>query len=122
MLKKRQAAYDIITRKLDKAGIEYVSTEHMDAASQYKLIVLLPDGQSVDEVKKRLASNGVIVGGSVYETPCHRQPVFEGICAEESYPGAERWCPNHICPPLTSGMMEQEAEYVGEALVKHLSL
>ena len=62
----------------------------------------------------------VILGGTVYELPCHRQPVFEGICAGESYPVAERWCPNHICPPLTSGMTEDDALTVGRALVKHL--
>ena len=121
MLKKRQAAYTIMTQQLDQAGIHYVSTRHMDAASQYKLIVLLPGGRSLDEVKKNLASDGVILGGGVYDIPCHRQPVFEGICAGQTYPGAERWCPNHLCPPLTSGMTAQEAQYVGERLVKHLA-
>lgn len=120
-LQRRQIAYDIIVPQLDKAGIAYVSTRHLDAASQYKLIVLLPNRQSVEEVKQKLATEGVILGGSVYAIPCHRQPVFAELCAGESYPHADQWCPNHICPPLTSGMTAQEAEYVGAAVVKHLS-
>lgn len=121
MLARRQKGYDIITKALDKAGLSYVSTAHMDAASQYKLIVHVPEGRQTDVVKKALGEAGVIVGGGVYDLPCHKQPVFEGICAGERYPGADRWCPNHICPPLTSGMTDDDAAYVGEMLVKHLS-
>ncbi len=121
MLKRRSIAARAITRQLDRAGIPYCTTDHMDVASHYKLIVLLPEGRALESVKKALAAEGVILGGGVYEIPCHRQPVFEGICAGESYPGADRWCPNHICPPLTSGMTEDEARFVGDMLVKHLS-
>jgi dTDP-4-amino-4,6-dideoxygalactose transaminase len=121
MMRKRQTAYDTITKKLDAAGLDYVSTAHMDAASQYKLIVHVPAGRQLEAIKKALGAEGVIVGGGVYELPCHKQPVFEGICAGETYPGADRWCPNHLCPPLTSGMTEDEARFVGEMLVKHLA-
>jgi dTDP-4-amino-4,6-dideoxygalactose transaminase len=93
----------------------------MDLSSNYKLIVFLPPGRSPEQVKKALAAEGVKLGGGVYEIPCHRQPVFEGICAGQSYPGAEEWCPRHICPPLTSGMTEEEARFTGEMVVKHLS-
>jgi perosamine synthetase len=121
VLRKRQAAYAITSKALGEAGLEYVSTHHMDAASHYKLIVLVPDGHQVDHVKATLANDGVLLGGAVYDLPCHRQPVFEGIGVGESFPGAERWCPNHICPPLTTTMTEQEAEWVGTALVQALS-
>jgi perosamine synthetase len=121
VLQKRQAVYQIITKALDEAGLHHVSTRHMDAASQYKLIVTLPAARRVDEVKTALANDGVLLGGAVYDLPCHRQPVFEGMCTGETYPGADRWCPNHICPPLTTTMTAQEAEFVGTALVKWLS-
>lgn len=120
MLARRQRGYEIITKALDKAGLSYVSTAHMDAASQYKLIVHVPEGRHTDDLKKKLSGDGVLCGGGVYDLPCHKQPVFEGVCSGESYPGADRWCPNHICPPLTSGMTEDDARYVGEMLVKHL--
>ena len=121
MLQRRQWAYELITAPLRKAGISFVSVDHMDTASNYKLIVHLPEGKTAQEVKAALAEEGVVLGGTVYEIPCHQQPVFEGICAGQSFPRAEYWCPNHICPPLTSGMTEAEAKVVGEALVRHLS-
>lgn len=121
MLAARQSAYEIITRQLDRAGLAYVSTAHMDRASQYKLIVPLPGGRNVNDVKRRLADDGVILGGGVYDIPCHRQPVFAGIDSAARCPNAEHWCPNHICPPLTSGMTPADAEWVGERLVKVLA-
>jgi dTDP-4-amino-4,6-dideoxygalactose transaminase len=121
MLQKRQKAYEKITAPLQEAGISFVSTEHMDAASHYKLIVHLPEGKSPQAVKAAMAEEGIFLGGTVYEIPCHQQPVFQGICAGQHYPRAERWCPNHICPPLTSGMTETEAQQVGEALARHLT-
>jgi dTDP-4-amino-4,6-dideoxygalactose transaminase len=121
MLRKRSVAARAITKELERAGIQFCRTGHMDMASNYKLIVLLPESRSRESVKKACAQVGVIFGGGVYEVPCHRQPAFEGICADETYPLAERWCPNHFCPPLTSGMTEDEARHVGEMLVKHLT-
>jgi perosamine synthetase len=121
MLARRRRAYELITAALDRAGLAYVSTAHMDAASNYKLIVPLPAGLTAGEVQKALAADGVILGGAVYEIPCHRQPVFAGIDVEAELPYADVWCPRHICPPLTSGMSDEQAERVGAVLVKHLA-
>jgi perosamine synthetase len=121
MLARRRRACDLITAALDRAGLAYVSTAHMDTASNYKLIVPLPPSRTAGEVQKALAADGVILGGAVYEIPCHRQPVFAGIDVEAELPNADLWCPRHICPPLTSGMTDEQAERVGAALVKHLA-
>ena len=121
MLKKRQRAYELISTPLKEAGISFVSTEHMDVASHYKMIVHLPEGKTATDTKKDLAQKGIFLGGTVYEIPCHQQPVFKDICPGQSFPHAERWCPNHICPPLTSGMTEAEAKFVGENLAQYLS-
>jgi perosamine synthetase len=121
MLARRRRAANLITAALDHAGLRYVSTVHMDAASNYKLIVPLPDGRTASEVQAALAADGVILGGAVYEIPCHRQPVFAGIDVEAELPKADVWCPRHICPPLTSRMTDEQAERVGCALVKHLA-
>ena len=120
MLERRQAAYEAITEALDRSQVGYVSVRHMDAASHYKLMVRLPSHKRVADVKQALAADGVVLGGGVYEIPCHQQPVFSGICEGMSYAVAERWCPKHICPPLTSGTTLEEARWVGEALAKHL--
>lgn len=121
MIARRQRCYELITAPLREAGIRFVSTDHMDNASQYKLMVLLPEGKTAKEVKAALAEEDIFLGGTVYEIPCHLQPVFEGVCKGESFPNAEYWCPRHICPPLTSGMTDEEAKIVGDALVRHLS-
>jgi perosamine synthetase len=121
MLQARQIAYKIMTAPLREARIPFVSTDHMDSASQYKLMVLLPEGKTAAEVKTALAKEDIYLGGTVYEIPCHLQPVFQGICTGQSFPRAEKWCPNHICPPLTSGTTPEQAKLVGEALVRHLA-
>ncbi|CCQ62708.1 DegT/DnrJ/EryC1/StrS aminotransferase [Crocosphaera watsonii WH 0401] len=121
MIARRQSCYELITAPLREAGIKFVSTDHMDQAAQYKLMILLPEGKTPKEVKTALAEEDIFLGGTVYEIPCHLQPVFEGVCKGESFPKAEYWCPRHICPPLTSGMTDEEAKIVGDALVRHLS-
>ncbi|HKY71745.1 MAG TPA: DegT/DnrJ/EryC1/StrS aminotransferase family protein [Nitrospira sp.] len=120
MLQRRARAASVIAKELDRAGVVYCSTSHMEVASNYKLIVLLPEGRSREAVKKALVEEGVQVGGGVYEIPCHRQPVFEDLSRGVSLPNAERWCPRHLCPPVTSGMTEDEARFVGEMLAKYL--
>lgn len=120
ILERRAAAARAITRELDRAGIGYCPTAHMDAASHYKLIVHVPDGTTADAVRKGIANDGVIAGGGVYEIPCHLQPVFAGIGTGGALPGAECWCPRHVCPPLTSSMTEEDAVFVGHTVVKHM--
>ncbi|MCL2931317.1 MAG: DegT/DnrJ/EryC1/StrS family aminotransferase [Trichodesmium sp. MAG_R03] len=120
ILNKRQQAYELITAPLKEAGLSFVSTEKMDVASNHKLIVYLPMGKDAKEVKTALAKEGIFLGQTVYEIPCHQQPIFQGICKDQSFPHAEHWCPNHICPPLTSGMTQEDAQRLGEALVRHL--
>ncbi|XHU96143.1 MAG: DegT/DnrJ/EryC1/StrS family aminotransferase [cyanobacterium endosymbiont of Rhopalodia gibba] len=120
MLARRQKCYQLITASLREAGLKFVSTDHMDNASQYKLIVHVPGGKAAQKIKYALAEENIFLGGTVYEIPCHLQPIFKGVCDGQSFPSAEYWCPNHICPPLTSGMTEEEAKIVGEALVKQL--
>ena len=120
ILKKRQQAYELITAPLKEAGLPFVSTEKMDVASNHKLIVYVPKGKDAKEVKAALAKEGIFLGETVYEIPCHQQPIFQGICKGQSFPHAERWCPNHICPPLTDGMTQEDAQRLGEALVRHL--
>ncbi|XTZ12394.1 MAG: DegT/DnrJ/EryC1/StrS family aminotransferase [cyanobacterium endosymbiont of Rhopalodia inflata] len=120
MLARRQKCYQLITASLREAGLKFVSTDHMDNASQYKLIVHVPGEKAAQKIKYALAEENIFLGGTVYEIPCHLQPIFKGVCDGQSFPSAEYWCPNHICPPLTSGMTEEEAQIVGEALVKQL--
>ena len=122
MLDRRDRAYRAMTQVLSARGVSFVSADHMDRASHYKLIVRLPDGVAADDAKATLREQGVIAGGGVYEIPCHLQPVFEGLVEiDRPLPVAERWCPAHICPPLTSGVTEADATRVGEAVADCLA-
>jgi perosamine synthetase len=93
VLRKRHAAHEPITKAVDEAGLHHISTRHMDAVIHYKPVVTLPSGRRVDDVKAALADDGVLLGGTVYDLACHRQPVFADICSGEGYPGADRWSP-----------------------------
>jgi perosamine synthetase len=117
MVATRQHAVDVVSAQLRKLGVAYCDTSHMDKASQYKLIVRVPEGRNVEELKKELAVRGVICGGGVYEVPCHLQPVFgEVACDKNELTVTEAWCPRHICPPITSGTTLVDAERIAVAL------
>jgi len=117
MLQKRRVVYETLAELLRQADIRFVSTDQMTFASNYKFILLLKRPGTAAEIKKKLAEEGIILGGAVYEIPCHKQPVFASISKDVHCPIAERWCPNHICPPITSGMTAEDAAFVAEKLI-----
>ncbi len=117
MVAARQHAVDIISARLNGLGMAYCDTNHMDRASQYKFIIRLPSGRSMEETKKALAEFGVFCGGGVYEVPCHLQPVFSEVpAARNELTATEEWCPRHICPPVTSGTTTEDAIRIADAI------
>ena len=93
----------------------------MDQASQYKFIVRSPEGSSLDALKAKFLESGVVLGGGVYEVPCHLQPVFQEVaCRREDLANAERFCPAHICPPITSGTTSEDVSKINATIVKEL--
>lgn len=117
MTATRQAAYDVVVARLSEIGVGYCDTAHMDKASQYKIIIRLPDGRDREAVKRELGARGIVCGGGVYEVPCHLQPVFADIPFEKAgLQTTEEWCPRHICPPITSGTTVEDARRIADAL------
>ncbi len=57
---------------------------------------------------------GVSLAGEVYEEPLHKQAMLEQY-APPSLPVAEDYCARHVCLPIFSGMMEQDAQQVIKA-------
>ena len=89
----------------------------MNSASNYKMIVFAKNKIHKINLKKKLSLYGVICGGEVYETPCHKQPVFKRLNKKKlSLPATEKFCPSHFCPPLTSGMSKEDAIYCAEKI------
>lgn len=121
MLAARSRVGNIYESAYRNIGLQYVSNAHMDRASYYKSIAIMPDGVDLDGVKRKLAANGVVVGGATYDVPCHLQPVFEPWRdASADLSVAEQLCSRQLCLPITSGMVREDAEYVVELLATAL--
>jgi perosamine synthetase len=121
MVFQRNRVVRAIKAALRDIGISYCDSSHMESASNYKLIVRYDEDVPVEEMKRRFQKEGVILGGGVYEKPCHLQPVFSDVpIPPQGLPVAEAVCPKHICPPVTSGMTESDVQRVTLALRKCL--
>ncbi|MFZ4115166.1 MAG: DegT/DnrJ/EryC1/StrS family aminotransferase [Chthoniobacterales bacterium] len=122
MIRTRQNAVDAIVPVLEKYQVKYCQTSHMDKASHYKFIILFNDLFSKERCIDSLKSKCIIVGGGVYETPCHFQPVFNNIPLPiGGLPAAEKYCPLHMCLPITSGLNNKDIEYMTHGLAEAFS-
>jgi perosamine synthetase len=82
----------------------------------YKYIVLLKDKRDRKTLKGELRDRyRVSLSGEVYEEPLHKQPVFKPYVSGP-LAVSEDYCARHICPPIFSGMKEEEALQVLRAL------
>lgn len=89
-------------------------------SNYYKYIALLDEGINRIRLKKMLREEYEVgLSGEVYDTPCHRQPVFEPY-SDGEFPVAEDICARHICLPIFATMTEDEAEYVLSSLAEAL--
>ena len=61
------------------------------------------------------AEYGVSLAGEVYEDPIQKQPVFERY-ADAPLPISEEVCARHVCLPVFSGMTDEQAHQVIDAL------
>jgi dTDP-4-amino-4,6-dideoxygalactose transaminase len=81
----------------------------------YKYPVLLDRRLDRTALKAALKERfQITLSGEVYDTPLHRQPVFEPF-ARGQLPCAERFCAHHVCLPVHSDMTEREVERVLKA-------
>lgn len=85
-------------------------------SNYYKYIAVMSEPRDRKALKAHLRERfGVSLSGEVYEEPLHKQPVFAPY-ASGALPAAEDICARHICLPIYSGMEEDEARQVIEAL------
>jgi len=121
MIKRRQFSVDELVPILKKKNIDYCISDHMDQNSNYKFIIRYKNMETIDDLKKKFADLEVILGGGVYEIPCHLQPVFSGIPYKAvDLKFTEKYCPAHICPPVTSGNTPEDIELMKTAIDKIL--
>jgi dTDP-4-amino-4,6-dideoxygalactose transaminase len=82
----------------------------------YKYVAFLPDGVERTHLKQLLKDDyGVGLSGEVYDTPLHRQPVFERW-ANGALPGAEEICARHVCLPVSAVMTDDDVDHVAASV------
>jgi perosamine synthetase len=113
----RSRIADIYDRGLkDIPGVQAFRLPEGCRSNYYKYIALLDKDVDRFVLKKHLRERyQVALGGEVYEIPCHQQPIFRPYSAGE-FPKAEDICRRHICLPIYSNMIDDEAEHVLFAL------
>jgi dTDP-4-amino-4,6-dideoxygalactose transaminase len=105
--------YDAAIEDLGLRPLRIPAGEH---CNYYKYVAFLPDGVDRAALKQTLRERFDIgLSGEVYDTPLHRQPVFEPY-ADGDLPGAEYIGARHICLPLYPSLSEGDADYVIESL------
>ena len=112
------AVYDAALKGFE--GLAPLLVPERGVNNYYKYIAILKDRTGRTALKALLRERyGVSLAGEVYEEPLHRQPVFEKY-ARRPLPVSEDLCARHICLPIYSGMMEDEAHYVLSAVKEAL--
>jgi dTDP-4-amino-4,6-dideoxygalactose transaminase len=113
MISKRTQAAREIVEVLKFKNIEYCSFDHMDQVSNYKFIILLKSKDEVSKIKAELSHNGIYCGGSVYDVPCHQQPIFKDLKFEiKDLSQTEKYCSRQLCLPITSGLSKSDINYM----------
>jgi dTDP-4-amino-4,6-dideoxygalactose transaminase len=91
----------------------------VNESTWYKYILLLPPDVDREFVKQGMRQRGVALAGGVFETPLHRQPIFDGYPG--AFPVADDICARHICLPLYPGLSHDQAQHVVTALAAALA-
>ncbi len=83
----------------------------------YKYVAFLPKRVDRESLHSRLKTEfGISMGGTVYDTPLHKQPVFEKYASPN--PRSEDICARHICPPIFVGMKAEQVEHVAKSIAR----
>ena len=118
----RSAAAAVYDERLPEVrGITAVPVPDGGRTGYYKYMALLDRGIDRAALKQALREEyGVGLSGEVYDTPCHRQPVFAEY-ASGAFPVADDICGRHVCLPLFNNMTSAEAGIVIDSLERALS-
>lgn len=117
MIRSRQriaALYDAALA--DFGGLTPLRIPEGGVCNYYKYVAITKQKIDRKSLKADLrGAYGVSLAGEVYEEPVQRQPIFERY-AEYPLPASEDVCSNHICLPVFSGMTDEQAKQVIDAL------
>ncbi len=87
--------------------------------SYYKFPVLLRAGMDRDRFRQMLWTDFAIENGTIYDPPCHLQPVLRRLFgyAEGMFPKAEATLRRQICPPIHSDLSAEDVDAVAHAMI-----
>jgi len=102
-------------------GIEPFKVPPHIRHSYYKYPVLLSPTIDKRELIEKMKSECGISLGSVYDPPCHLQPVYQRLLGFRSgmFPIAEATLTRVVCLPMFQQMTNQEVDYVLQSLKKY---
>ena len=117
MIRSRQRIAALYDEALaDFGGLTPLRIPEGGVCNYYKYIAITKQKPDRKSLKADLRGTyGVSLAGEVYEEPVQRQPIFEKY-AEYPLPASEDVCSNHICLPVFSGMTDEQAKQVIDAL------
>jgi dTDP-4-amino-4,6-dideoxygalactose transaminase len=117
MIEDRKAIAAIYDKGLSVFGnLRALQVPPEGICNYYKYIAVMAAKRNRKELKTLLREQyGIALAGEVYEEPLHKQPVFEPF-ASIPLPLSEDLCSRHICLPIFSGMKEENAKQVLNAL------
>jgi dTDP-4-amino-4,6-dideoxygalactose transaminase len=108
------ALYDAGLAEL--SGLRRLEVPSGSFCNYYKYVAVLTRPLDRKALKAELREqHGVSLAGEVYEEPIQRQPVFQSY-ADAPLPVSERVCASHVCLPVFSGMTDEQAHQVIDAL------
>jgi dTDP-4-amino-4,6-dideoxygalactose transaminase len=111
MIRDRQRIAGLYDAALkDFSGIAPLAVPPGGSCNYYKYIAVLRE-----PLAQLRAEYGVSLAGEVYEDPIQKQPVFERY-ADAPLPISEEVCARHVCLPVFSGMTDDQAHQVIDAL------
>jgi perosamine synthetase len=123
MLARRRANFAVLDAIL--AGVPGVSPQKVTPGSEHAVhqycVRIRPDlaGIDRDELQRRLEKRGIETGVH-YPRGLHQQPVFVGKYGEQRLPMTEELASQIVALPVHHGMTEDDAAYVGNAVIECL--
>jgi dTDP-4-amino-4,6-dideoxygalactose transaminase len=84
----------------------------------YKFPVLPKTPIDRERFKTEMKSRGVEMSAGVYDFPTYRQPAFGDSFRSTYLPGAEKFCPQHLCLPMHEFLSEGDVTHVIKAAVE----
>ena len=93
--------------------LNYCKIEHMDECSNYKFIIIAKTKKTKNKLINSFRKKGIFVGGDVYNTPCHQQPVFlKHVNKNLKLPLTNKFCKLQICPPVHSKLKKNDIKRI----------